>query len=327
MLTHKGKLTTALNTVLSGLEDAARTLPPPKLAELVIAAYELLEKEDGFTLLEQSIEQAEKLMAAANGKYTPSQKAKIISLVFQELSEGELKSSCFKNIVVYGNVGSQVTVKGNMIQHGVNFNFGSGDSILTPGQGVVGNGDPGVEVRELGVFSALIVDGPICVQWSRSQNQSVEVQGDSNIIPLITTEVRGSVLHITCDGSFSTVNSITVRCSAKEILSANLKGSGDIEIQDLQQKEVELFLKGSGNIDITGTVSIVKATLKGSGNIDCSTLVAHSAEVLLKGSGDIKVSCFEKVTAVLKGSGDIKIYGKPEVQNVKELGSGRVKFK
>lgn len=192
---------------------------------------------------------------------------------------------------------------------------------------IEGNGEVVTQSRLTTEFASVIVEGSVDVNITCCVKPRLEITGDSNIIDLISTTIKSGVLHIECKGSFATQNAIIVNCSTYIVSEASVRGSGDIELLDLDQEQLSLCVQGSGDISTAGKVKRLKAVVQGSGDIDCSDLNALRSDVAVHGSGDIRVRSTETLAAECLGSGDIKVYGNPQQRNVREMGSGKVKFR
>src|SRR3954471_16452268 len=73
---------------------------------------------------------------------------------------------------------------------------------------VVGDGRLAHEVRAPGNVSALDINGPLEVNVRVGPAPSLEVEADSNLLPLIRTEVAGGVLRVYTEGSIRSNNSM-----------------------------------------------------------------------------------------------------------------------
>lgn len=69
----------------------------------------------------------------------------------------------------------------------------AGCIIINPG-GVKGSGIAKTETRSLGSFNALDVEYAGAIAVRSQEQQSLEISGDDNIIPFITTEVKNGTL-------------------------------------------------------------------------------------------------------------------------------------
>lgn len=122
------------------------------------------------------------------------------------------------------------------------------------------------------------------------------------------------------------------KCSGKvdtDNLEILLKGSGDIEFNDIICDNLHANLQGSGDIDLKKVEAInTNYELKGSGDIDVKQQRVKKTDINLYGSGDIKVVCdkCQLVNAKLTGSGDIDVYGEIEKHTEMVRGSGDIEF-
>jgi hypothetical protein len=120
---------------------------------------------------------------------------------------------------------------------------------------------------------------------------------------------------------------LVVVVSMPELSEACVSGSGDLQLHDVNQREIALHVDGSGDIDVDGRVESVVAEVHGSGDIDARDLQAQHANARVGGSGDVRVSASESVKARVSGSGDITVYGKPSQRDTRVNGSGDISFR
>lgn len=158
---------------------------------------------------------------------------------------------------------------------------------------------------------------------------SVRVSGSGNIVAGGTIYVGGS-MNVRIDGAavgVSVGGETVVGIALPEAPVIRVKGSGDIELYDLHQAELDVRVQGSGDISVCGRVERFLAEVQGSGDIDAADLIAQAAELSVAGSGDIVAHVTTAVTARVAGSGDIVIRGAPPSRNHSVAGSGEIKFK
>lgn len=213
-----------------------------------------------------------------------------------------------------------IVVGGNIV---INGNYYSGMAGIGD---VIGNGKVKAERRQIDKVDSIVLEGPIKLFFSRGASQFVRVTADENLLPLITTDVIGSKLNVGCSGGFSTRNEILVEVEMPSLVALTVRGSGNIEIEKIDQPSLSVDLSGSGDIEIAGKVDHFAVDLNGSGDIDASSLVAKAVVLFLNGSGDIKAQASESVKARLNGSGDIKVIGRPAKEDCVTSGSGRIRI-
>jgi hypothetical protein len=191
---------------------------------------------------------------------------------------------------------------------------------------VDGSGISDSETRSVQEFTAIELAGSGDVTVTIGEIQSVVVEADDNILPLIETNVKGGKLVISTK-PFTSINPnlpVRVTVTVKVLEAAKVSGSGNITIQGLMAKAVRFDLPGSGNISAAGTTEKVTISLNGSGNILCDDLKAQSAIVDLNGSGTINVYASESLDATIKGSGTVQYSGNPAHIKQSVSGSGTI---
>jgi len=192
---------------------------------------------------------------------------------------------------------------------------------------VRGSGVVASETRSVSGFDRIVVTGSADVDVSFGDTESVVVEAEDNLLPLIETEVNGRTLEIgfKLNTSVNPTRPIHVAVTMKSLTGAIITGSGSIDIPDLQADSVSFDISGSGSINAAGTARTVDATISGSGNIDCSDVQAASAKARILGSGDITVFASENLQALVSGSGDVIYHGDPAEVDKSITGSGSVR--
>ena len=204
------------------------------------------------------------------------------------------------------------------------------------GCGVVGfdtvRGD-GKVVTEDRAFTAEQADGVRSVRLTGSPTVKITVAGDaeptikvitdSNIQPLILTDIAGEEIHVHSDGSYSTSDGVVVEITLPNLAAAHVSGSGDIDVTGLAADSLTAMIRGSGDITLVGNASDIQLSISGSGDIDARNVPAKTATASITGSGDIMLFASESADLTITGSGDIDCWGNPSV-NMKTTGSGEV---
>lgn len=175
---------------------------------------------------------------------------------------------------------------------------------------IEGNGIMKSEERTASSFTAIANETSFQVVYLKGSTHSITIEAESNILPYITTDIRGGALEVsTVRGShclrYRTKPVITVTAPfISELVNA---GSGDILAGDLEGENVKLVVSGSGDI-LAGAVSAddASAVISGSGNIITDGISVSSFRATLSGSGDLTVKG-ETLSSrhVVSGSGTV----------------------
>jgi hypothetical protein len=203
------------------------------------------------------------------------------------------------------------------------------DAMASPAADVqlVGSGKPVVQTRSLPAFHAVSLTSSVDLELRVGPAQRVDVVGDDNLVPLVTTVVRDGSLTLGMEPrAYTTRNALKAIVTVPSLDAVAIRGSGDARIDDISSKSFAVAIVGSGDVVVCGKAGSVALSVQGSGDIRAQDLRAETAAVDLKGSGDIAVHASQTLAINLRGSGDITVFGKPKsvVRNVH--GSGDIRM-
>jgi len=201
--------------------------------------------------------------------------------------------------------------------------------------------DMSSEVRDLPVFSKIVVKGSADVNVVAGERQSVEVTTESDYLSRVETEVRGDTLYISQEGRNWRNVDVNLEVRVGNLNGVYVQGSGDFDIANLnsdafeviiqgsgdvvvsgKSKSFNLEIDGSGNVMLSGDCGSLDVEIDGSGDVDSRNLKCETVDVFIDGSGDVDVYASRSVVAEMEGSGDLKIYGDPDKIRPKIKGSG-----
>jgi len=189
-----------------------------------------------------------------------------------------------------------------------------------------GSGNLASETRNISGFTAISLVGSANVDVAFGPVETVVVEAEDNILPVIETVLQKDVLVIRTKFNFNiqATEPIQIHITMKSLDGISIPGSGNITVSGLNANSFSIDMPGSGNIIVDGISNSVDIVLDGSGNILCENLKAKDAKVTLDGSGNITVYASESLDASIKGSGDIH-YGGDPTEVVKTVpGSGSI---
>jgi hypothetical protein len=192
------------------------------------------------------------------------------------------------------------------------------------GSGVQGNGEMRLERRQVAALERLEVSGPLRVEVRVGGAPSLEVEADSNLLPLIRTEGSGDTLHIGIDGSIRTHGTLRVVYTTPALSHVNASGSGRLLVSGLNGGAFTIDQSGSRATQLSGTVSRLDVHVHGSGGVDASGLASGSTLAEVNGSGRLELGRIQGDTLDLtvSGSGGARASGDVHALNVRVHGSG-----
>lgn len=213
------------------------------------------------------------------------------------------------------------------------------------GPGTRGTGPAVMETRPINDFHAINMQIAGDVEVSVSETFSVEVNAQSNLLPLLKTEVKDGTLQIYFEESVSYSEDLKVRISGpafdgllvggsgtirvltplnSEKMKLDVAGSGDIYLPQATLQSATCSIAGSGGIHLGGTANDLRSDIAGSGDVKAKDLTVNNLTVGISGSGSVTANVVQTLKADISGSGDVRYTGQPTVEaNVS--GSGSVK--
>ncbi len=211
--------------------------------------------------------------------------------------------------------------------------------------GVVrGSGNIITEERDVSDFSRVHLSGTGDLIISQGDEESLVIEADDNVIPLIETDVFGGELTIRFKRGYSFVpnSSMKFYLTVKELDKISLSGAGSISGENFEAEElefeisgagdidfdinaetVEVYLSGAGDISLSGEVERQKIRLSGAGKYDGEDLESKLCDITVSGVGDATVNVSEELDVNISGIGNVNYIGSPRVEQ-KISGLGKI---
>lgn len=214
------------------------------------------------------------------------------------------------------------------------------------GEQVQGSGKIVSQARQPGPFHGVELATSAHVEVVIGGDDTLTIEGDDNIVPLIETVVRNGVLTIRpvrknmqFDGrrvrivvKARNVDNLGVagsgRLEAKRVradkLAIDVAGSGALDIDGIEAKTVDVSVAGSGKVEAAGQATRADISIAGSGKADTARLGVRHARVSVSGSGQSVLAASGTITANVTGSGSVGYYGDAQLTKA-VAGSGTVR--
>lgn len=174
---------------------------------------------------------------------------------------------------------------------------------------------------------------------------SVEITCEESVMPYVRASVIGGILKIDFSRNVYDVDDMKIVVSAPswnyfelngsgevyvvdpiegDLLRMDVSGSGNIRVNDATFSTANLWISGSGNLDLSGSGNNLRCHVSGSGDVDARDFPVETADLEVSGSGNIQVQVSEQLDADISGSGDIRYQGNPQI-NAHISGSGKLR--
>lgn len=180
----------------------------------------------------------------------------------------------------------------------------------------------GVTERHLGWSGGDAIDIALAavVHFRGGDDGDIVVRGSPDLIANV--EADGRALRLKCRGVLSN-RDIEIDLPGR-YRRVGILGSGQVTMDNLDQRRLELHVAGSGNVDAKGTVDHLNLTLAGSANARMQNLAVRELKVVIAGSGNVDATAKDEADIKISGSGDVRLYGKPARLKSHIAGSGRI---
>ncbi|WP_348694878.1 DUF2807 domain-containing protein [Duganella fentianensis] len=190
--------------------------------------------------------------------------------------------------------------------------------------GVQGNGQTVVEQRPAVDADSIDINGPLQVEIKVGNATGLQVEGDSNLLPMVRTDASGGLLRVWVDGKVNSSNALRVTYTTPALRQIQSNGSGRLIVTGLNGGALTLSQNGSRQVQLAGHVSRLEARLNGSGSVTAAGLQSGSTTASLHGSGKLDLGRVdgERLELDVRGSGGVHASGMVRNMNVRVYGSG-----
>lgn len=158
------------------------------------------------------------------------------------------------------------------------------------GQGIKGSGVTGSELREVGEFTALSVQHAIQANVTIGPEQSVTVQGDDNLVPLVETRISNGQLHV----------GVSQSCSPTMPLQVT------IVVPHLERVESS----SASQVTLSGELDKIELQSSSASTIDGSQLTVQEAAVDASSASTIKIRATELIRGSASSASTVTSIGK-----------------
>jgi hypothetical protein len=189
--------------------------------------------------------------------------------------------------------------------------------------GVEGSGKRERQKREITAFTSISTEGAFTIEVVCQKDLSLEVEGDDNILPLVTAEVRNNVLRLSNSGRYSASEPVKFRISVPNLEEFRVSGAGKIDIKGMNNDKFKIDADGAPTINVSGNTKFVDIHSNGAGKINTNNLNAARAVVNSNGATQVELDVNEQLDVTVNGPSSVTYKGDPVV-NKNVNGPGKV---
>ncbi len=189
---------------------------------------------------------------------------------------------------------------------------------------VKGNGQLANERRAAIAAGGIEVSGPVAVEVKVGPAPMIEVWGDSNLLPLVRTEMSGDTLRVWTNGNLLPQHALRVRFTTPTMTRIHAFGAARLTVTDLNGAKLSVVKNGIETMHLSGRVSNLDMQVDGSGNLNASALYCGNASVNMTGTGFVSLGQVkgDALTVNVHGAGEFVANGMVQSVNAHVYGSG-----
>ena len=188
---------------------------------------------------------------------------------------------------------------------------------------IKGSGKRELQKRDVASFTSISAEGAFTIEVTCQKNQSLEVEGDDNVLEYVTTEVSSNILRLKNTKNYSTSEPVKFRISVPNLEGLSVNGAGHVDIKGMNNDKFEIDTNGAATIVVAGTTKLIDVGANGAGKIDAENLHAARGVVESKGVVRVDLDVTNQLDVTVQGPSTVTYKGDPVV-NKTIHGPGKV---
>ena len=209
--------------------------------------------------------------------------------------------------------------------------------------GFKGSGLVSSEERNVEGFNSVSTSAGINLYIEQTGAESLRIEAEDNIIPLIITEVSNDSLKISYKnvifGGISTRRPVNIFLTVKDLNEIRLSSGANLESKPLKTeklsvnlssgangdmiidaKELEVRLSSGANLNISGEAGMQDIVLSSGVNYDAEKLISSDAKVSVSSGAVATINVDDELEVSISSGGSVIYYGKPQI--ISNISSG-----
>jgi hypothetical protein len=144
--------------------------------------------------------------------------------------------------------------------------------------------------------------------------QRVTLEGDDNLLPLVTTEVRNGALRISNRQTLRPRAGLTLHLALPELRGLAVSGASTSSVRGLGGESFDLDVGGAGKVSLAGRVSRLTIEVSGAARVTAAELRAGKVKVGVRGAASVDLGVAEELEVSLSGAGKVGYRGNPKIK-------------
>ena len=211
--------------------------------------------------------------------------------------------------------------------------------------GEQGNGNVIRQERKVASFNAIDVSGAFDIYLSQGTAQSVIVEADENLMPLIKTVVQGNTLKIGNEKPIRDPKSLKVYITVPDLKTIELSGAVNLHSQnkltfnelgieisgatdthlELAVQKLDISSSGGSEMRFSGMANKVNLDVSGAVDIHAFDLLTEVISLNISGAGEAEINVTKELYAEISGAASVRYKGDPLKVDSNVSGAGSIK--
>mgnify|MGYP006265532811 CR=1 FL=1 len=158
--------------------------------------------------------------------------------------------------------------------------------------------------------------------YAPGDDDKLHVSGNPVLVQHV--RVHDGKIEMDCRTGFNGARDLAVTLPGRGFKKFSIAGSGNLALNRLDQDRLELSIRGSGSIKADGKVQNARISIRGSGDVNMAQVQAAVVRVEIRGSGNTDIAPSEEADITIRGSGDVNLHASPRKLETHIRGSGRI---
>lgn len=204
------------------------------------------------------------------------------------------------------------------------------------------------ESKPLSGVTRLNLDGVFNLTLTQSDEETIRVEGPSELIDKLIIDQQGDLLVLEMEGNDAGFNfnkgDLKISLSLKDLQELRYDGVGNVKTNgnftvntlrvdgsgvgnldlELDAKQLNADFDMVGNINLKGSADRAFFTNNGVGNLDASQLRVQDLDLNSSGIGKVEIFCVGNLSLEVDGIGKVSYTGNPTILKKEVSGIGKV---
>jgi hypothetical protein len=165
------------------------------------------------------------------------------------------------------------------------------------------------------------INVPATVTYSPGTGAMLIARGSPEVLSHLT--VRGGRVEFDCRG-LSVDSDLDLILPGLPLSDFTLNGSGRLILENINQPELDISIRGAGKVEARGTVENVELSIAGAGEARFGDLAVKTMEVSIAGAGDAEIAPEDEADISIAGAGEIRLLTEPRNIKTSIAGIGNI---